>query len=184
MTLGLLLALSLSQAGDAPPVEPLPSQNEPPPEARVTPPAPQPQGVSVVTRALLAGAGGTLAGGASLGIGLLLVGGNAGLDPLFSTAALASLLVSGVAFSIHAALGGRGEITLAFIVAAAVMAGAGALSAALTQERFLGPILVAAIGSLPAAAAATFALEGTSPRPKRLPGVAVTFAPNGLFATF
>lgn len=183
MTWGLLLALSLSQA-EARPVEPLPTQDEPPPEARVTPPAPRPQGVSVVTRAVLAGGGGTLAGGASLGIGLLLANANPGLDPLFSTAALASLLVSGVAFSIHAALGGRGEVTLSFILAAAVMVGAGALTAAITQERYLGPLLVAAIGSLPAAALATFALEGTSPRPKRVPGLTVAFAPNGFFAAF
>lgn len=183
MTLGLLLALSLSQA-EARPVEPIPAPQELPPEARVTPPEPPRQGVPVVTRALLAGGGGTLAGGASMGIALLLVGANVGLDPTFATAALASLLVSGVAFSIHAALGGRGEIMLAFLISAAVMAGAGALSAAVSQDRLLAPILVAAIGSLPAAAAATFALEGTSPRPRRVPGLAVSFGPTGFFATF
>ena len=51
-------------------------------------------------------------------------------------------------------------------------------------DRLLGPALIAAVGALPAAAAATFALEGTSPRPKRLPGVAVAFAPTGLAVTF
>jgi hypothetical protein len=181
MTLGLVLTLALAQV-DPSPVDPVPAQNEPPPEARLTPPPPAPAGPSVLTRSLLSTGGGTLAGGAALGIGLLLVGGNPLFDPTFATAALSALLVTGVAFSIHAALGGKGEITLALLIASAVMAGAGLAATAITSDRLLAPVVVAAIGALPAAALATFGLEGTSPKPKTR--VAISVAPNGVFATF
>ena len=184
MTWAFVLALTLSQA-EVKAVEPLPAPVEPPPEARFTPPPAAPAGPSVTTRALLAGAGGALAGGASFGIAVLLVGANSGLDPAFATAALASLMVAGVSFSIHAAMGGRGEITLAFLLSAAVMAGAAALSSAVSGgDRLLGPALIAAIGAVPAAAAATVALEGTSPQPRKTPRVALYPAPNGLLVTF
>lgn len=182
MTLSLVLMLAISQTDLRPP-EPVPSPNELPPEARLTPQPPPPEPPSGVARSLLATGGGTLAGGASLGLALLLVGNNVNFDPTFATAALASLLITGVAFTIHEALGGRGEITLSFLLTAVVMAGAGALSAALMNgDRIMGPVLAAAMGSLPAAAAAVFGLEATSPKSKNR--VAVTFGPTGFRATF
>lgn len=167
--LSLALALVLTQA-------------ELPPEARVTPqPAAKPP-PSVVTRSLLATGGGALAGGASLGIALLLVGQNQNFDPTFATAALASLLITGVAFTIHEALGGRGEITLGFLLCTVVMAGAAGLAVAIDGSRDMAPILTAAIGSVPAAAAAVFGLEGTSPQPKSRVQIAV--GPTGIMGTF
>ena len=176
MTSSLVLLLVLSQNGLLP--EPLP---EPPPEARLTPqPEPRPP-ASVFTRSLLATDGGTLAGGAALGIALLLVGQNANFDPTFATAALASILITGVAFTIHEALGGRGEITLSFLLTAVVMAGAALVATAIDSSRLMAPLLTTAIGSLPAAAAAVFGLEATSPKPRR---ITVAVGPTGIIGTF
>jgi hypothetical protein len=179
---GLVLALAVAQAEPVP-VDPVPPQQEAPPEARVTPPPPPRAGPSVLTRSLLSTGGGTLAGGAAVGIALILTGGNPLFDPTFASAALSSILVAGVAFSIHAALGGRGEITLAFLLTAAAMAGTGMIVNAITQDRVTGPLLVAAIGALPAAALATLALEGTSPKPKTT-GATFNLAPTGVYGTF
>lgn len=165
--LSLLMALALSQA-------------ELPPEARLIPPAAPPAPPSVVTRSLLATGGGALAGGASLGIALLLVGQNQRFDPTFATAALSALLITGVAFTIHEALGGRGEITLGFLLCAVVMAGAAGLAIAIDNTRELAPVLTMAIGSIPAAAAAVFGLEGTSPQAR----AKVQLTPTGISGTF
>lgn len=181
MMWSLVLALALSQTDLRPP-ESAPSPSELPPEARLTPQPEPPAPPSVFTRSVLATGAGTLAGGASLGIALLLVGGNVNFDPTFATAALASLLITGVAFTVHEALGGRGEITLSFLLSAVVMAGAAVLGTALDSERMMSAVLTAAIGSLPAAAAAVFGLEGTSPKVKSR--VAVVFGPTGFRATF
>ena len=173
----LVLLLALCQTGPLPDALP-----ELPPEARVIPPPRAPEPPSVLTRSLLATGGSTLAGGASLAIAILLVGSNPNFDPTFATAALSSLMITGVAFAIHEALGGRGEITLSFLFAAVVMAGAAGLAVALEPSHNLSPILTAAIGSLPAAAAAVFGLEATSPKPK--PRIAIGFGPTGVSGTF
>lgn len=174
----LVLALALSQAEAPPPTE-LP---EPPRELRVAPqPAPRPP-ASVLTRSLAGTGLGALAGAASLGISFLLVGQNQAFDPTFATAALSSLLISGVAFSVHEALGGRGEITLGFLLCAAVMAGAAGLATAIDSSRSVAPVLTVAIGSIPAAAAAMLGLEGTTPNKKSR--VQVAFAPTGLVGRF
>jgi len=165
--LSLFMALALSQA-------------ELPPEARLTPTAAAPPPPSVVTRSLLATGGGALAGGASLGIALLLVGQNQRFDPTFATAALSALLITGVAFTVHEALGGRGEITLGFLLCAVVMAGAAGLAIAIDSTRELAPVLTMAIGSIPAAAAAVFGLEGTSPQAR----AKVRVSPTGINGTF
>lgn len=186
MTLALVLVLALSQTGqppDAVPVVPVVPEG-----GETTPPVPAEQKeskppMSVFTRSAIATSSATLAGGASLGIALLLVGNNPNFDATFATAALASLLITGVAFALHEVLGGRGEITLSFLLTAVVMAGAGALGAALAGgDRILAPVLAAAIGSLPAAAAAVFGLEVTSPKPKTQ--VAVRFGPTGIYGQF
>lgn len=173
----LVLLLALSQTAPLPDALP-----ELPPEARVTPQPRAPEPPSVVTRSLLATGGGTLAGGASLAIAILLVGSNPNFDPTFATAALSSLLITGVAFAIHEALGGRGEITLSFLLAAVVMAGAAGLAVAIEPNHNISPLLTAAIGSLPAAAAAVFGLEATSPKAK--PRIAFAFGPTGVAGTF
>lgn len=167
--LSLILTLALSQA-------------ELPPEARVTP-QPQPRDPpSAVTRSLLATGGGALAGAASLGIAYLLIGQNERFDPTFATAALSSLLISGVAFTIHQALGGHGEIILSFLACAVVMAGAAGLAVAIDNSRSMAPILTVAIGSIPAAAAAVLVLEGTTPQSKSR--VQVNVGPTGISGTF
>lgn len=186
MTLSLVLVLALSQTGqplDAAPPVPLvptgPDAAEPPP----LPPQPPKEPMPVFTRSLIATGTGTLAGGVSLGIALLLVGSNMNFDPNFATAALASLMITGVAFALHEALGGRGEITLSFLLTTVVMAGTAALGSALAGgDRMLAPVLTAAIGSLPAAAAAVFGLEVTSPKPKTR--VSLSFTPTGFIARF
>ncbi len=176
MTLSLLLMLALSQTVVPPEALPTSPSQEEQPEPRPREPP------SVFARSLLATGAGTLAGGASLGIALLLVGNNPNFDPTFATAALSSLMICGVAFAIHEALGGRGEITLSFLLTAIVMAGAAGLATALDGSRTYAPIITAAIGSLPAAAAAVFGLEATSPKPKNK--VSFIFGPTGFSARF
>jgi hypothetical protein len=179
MTLSLVLMLALSQTDPLlPNSAPLPGDL--PNEARLIPPPAPPQPPSVAARSLLATGGGTLAGGVSLGIAMLLVGTNPNFDMTFATAALASLLITGVAFTIDEALGGRGEITLSFLLTAVVMAGAAGLASVIDKN--MSPVLTAAIGSLPAAAAAVFALEVTTPKSKN--HVSVVFGPTGFRATF
>jgi hypothetical protein len=179
MTLSLVLLLALSQ-NEVPP-EALPTQGAPPPAARPTEPKKDPP--SMLTRSLVSGGAGAAAGGVSLGIALLLVGKNDNFDATFATAALASLMITGVTFALHEALGGHGEITLAFLLTAIVMAASGGISAAVANgDRTLAPVLTAAIGSIPAAAAAVFALEVTSPRPKNR--VALGVSPTGIYGRF
>jgi hypothetical protein len=60
------------------------------------------------------------------------------------------------------------------------MAGAAGLASVIDKN--MSPVLTAAIGSLPAAAAAVFGLEVTSPKSKA--HVAVVFGPTGFLATF
>lgn len=167
--LSLVLALALSQA-------------EPPPESRLVPPPEAPAPPSVVTRTLLSTGGGALAGAASLGIAMLLVGANPAFDSVFATGALSSLLITGVAFTLHQALGGSGEITLAFLGCAVLVAGAAGLALAINPSRDIAPYLLTAIGSVPAAAAAVFALEGTTPKSK--PKSRIALALNGVYGTF
>lgn len=177
MTLSCVLLLALSQTGLPPELEPAPI---PVPQASPEPKPREP--ASVVTRVLLGTGGGTLAGAASLGLAVLLVGNNPNFDPTFATAALSALLITGVAFAIHEALGGRGEITLALLFTSIVMASAGGIASAISGDRTLAPVLTAAIGSLPAAAAAMFGLEATSPKPKAR--IAIAFGPTGFSGRF
>ena len=179
--LSLALALMLGQAAEPtpPPVEPAP---EPPPEARVVPMPEMPPGPSPVTRSLLSAGGGSLGGPASLAIALLLIGQNPNFDPVFATGALSSLLITGIAFSLHQALGGGGEITLSFLGCALAMAGAAGLSLAIDPTKQIAPYLTVAIGSIPAAVLAVVGLEGTTPKARKGPRLVV--APNGVSGTF
>lgn len=177
MTFSCVLLLALSQTGLPPDLQP-----EPIPVPRLAPEPMPPEPTPVVTRSLLGIGGGTLAGAASLGLAVLLVGSNPNFDPTFATAALSSLLITGVAFAIHEVLGGRGEITLALLFTSIVMASAGGIASAITGDRLLAPVLTAAMGALPAAAAAMFGLEATSPKPKSR--IAIAFGPTGFSARF
>lgn len=179
--LSLVLALALSQS--EPPLLPTDPMGEPPPEARLVPQPEPPPGPSVVTRSLLSTGGGSLGGPAALGIAMLLVGSNPRFDAVFASGALASLLITGVAFTLHQALGGRGEITLAFLACAALMAGAAGIALAANPTREYAPYLTIGIGSIPAAAAAVIALEGTSPAPRKR-AIALSFTPTGVMGTF
>lgn len=176
--LSLVLALALSQSEP-----PLPPLTEPPPEARLVPQPEAPPPPSVLTRSLLSTGVGTLGGPAALGIAMLLVGSNPNFDAVFASAALAALLVTGGAFTLHEALGGRGEITLSFLACAVVMAGAAGIALAANPTREYAPYLTIGIGSLPAAAAAVLALEATSPAPRKR-AIAITLTPTGVMGTF
>lgn len=180
--LSLALVLALSQT--EPPL-PIPSSqpSEPPPEARLVPQPEPPPGPSAVTRSLLSTGGGSLGGPAALGIAMLLVGSNPRFDAVFASGALASLLVTGVAFTLHQALGGHGEITLSFLACAVVMAGAAGIALAANPTREYAPFLTIGIGSIPAAAAAVIALEGTTPAPRKN-AIAVRLTPTGVMGTF
>ena len=163
----VLLALSLTQA-------------ELPPEARLAPKS-QPQAPSILTRSLLAAGGGAVAGGLSLGVVVLLVGSNPNLDATFANAVFASITIAGVALATHQALGGRGEVVWSFLMTAAVMGGAAGLAIAIDGRRELTPFITTAIGVVPAAAAAVFGLEVSSPRQR---GLSVSFTPGGFQGTF
>ncbi len=158
------------------------TQTELPPEARLTPEAPKATELSVFTRSLLATGAGTLAGGISLGITYLLVSKNPNFDPAFATAALSSILITGAAFTVDQLLGGHGEVTLGFLLAALVMAGSAGIASTLDAGREMTPVYITAIGALPAAAAAVFALEITSPKPKT--HLSVAWGPTGVYGTF
>lgn len=169
--LSLVLALALSQA-------------EPPPEARVIPePAATVAGPTVLQRGLLGTGAGVLGAGASLGIAMLLVGQNGKFDPVFAVAALSSLLITGGAFVVHEAFGGRGEITIAFLGAALAIAGAAGIAIAADPSRSLTPYILSAVAAVPASVLAVVALEGTSPKARATaPRVALAF--NGVYGTF
>lgn len=171
--LALCVALLLTQTES-----PVPDAVVAPETAKPAPHLPP----SVATRSLLAAGGGVLAGGAALGITMLLVGQNPRFDPTFATAGLAALMITGVAFSIHQALGGHGEITVAFLFTALVMAGAALASTAIESAPLLTPLWVAAIGSVPASAAAVLGLELTTPK-ARAP-LRASLTPTGLFVSF
>jgi hypothetical protein len=175
----LILALALAQT--EPPLVPTPE--EPPPEARLIPPPEAPPPPSPVKRSLLSAGGGALGGPAALGIAMLLVGANPRFDSVFASGALASLLITGVAFTLHQALGGHGEITLSFLACAAIMAGSAAIALAANPGREIAPYLTIGIGSIPAAVAATLALEGTTPQPRKK-AIALTVTPAGVMGTF
>jgi len=204
--LPLLLALSLAQAdapqpADAPaeepaaeaaeapavpPVELLPTA-EPSAEPDVLPPpsarkAAAPEH-SVTTRVLVSGAAAVAASFASLGITLALTGANPGLDSNFANAMLAPLLITGVGFAVHRALGGNGAIMLAWLVSFAVMGGSAAIAAAIDGTNHSTTTLYAAlIGSLPAAAGAVWVMEATSPKAGRPARFALL--PTGIAGVF
>lgn len=169
MPLALVLAIALGQAD-------LPN------EARLTPNPPPPPPPSTVARILLAGAGATLASGASLGVTLLLLEPNPRLDATFATAALSTLLVTGAAFAIHQALGGHGEISLSFLFTAIIVAGTAGIVAAVPHDTRLTPFFITAVGAIPAAAAAVLGLELTNPQASHR--VSATVGPTGLRMTF
>ncbi|MEW5739001.1 MAG: hypothetical protein AB1938_08735 [Myxococcota bacterium] len=206
--LSLALALALAQANElAPPTPPLES---PPPAAEPDVEAP-PEGVppvellppgdgaegtlpsdylkkpsgpshTVTKRVLLSGAAGVAASFAGLGLSLALTGANPALDTNFAVAALSPILITGVGYAVHSALGGRGEPILAYLLALAVTAGAAGLAAAIDGTNPMTPVLTTLIGTLPATAGAIFVLELTTRKSKRAPQLALL--PTGISAVF
>jgi hypothetical protein len=163
--LGLVLLVALSQ------VDP-PSVTEP-----------KVSGPNVLTRAVWSGAAGVAGASAALGIGLLLYQSNSALDVKFATAALAGLLLGGLAVTLHEALGGRGEVVLGLIASLGVMALSGVVAEALDGGMPRTAVLTVAMGALPAAVLTVLALEGTSPKPKT-PRVTVVPLGTGLAVLF
>ncbi len=166
--LALVLAAALAQA-------------EPPPEPRAAPPPP-PVSSTLGFRIGLSAAGGVVGAAAGLGVTLLLVSGNPALDSRFATAAMCALLVSGGVFSVHQVLGGRGEVALAILAGVLSYAAAAGVVAAIDASTVpLGPILLAAIGLVPAAGLSILGLETTSPDKRR---AELFVAPTGLLVRF
>lgn len=173
-----------AQPPDVPPVDLIPSA-EPGGEPGALPPTgPKAAGPahSVTTRVLVSGGAAVAASFASLGITLALTGANPRLDTNFANAMLAPILLTGVGFAVHSALGGRGSVMLAWLVAFAVMGGAAGIAAAIDGTTNNTPVYAALIGSLPAAAGAVWVMEATTPKSKRDPQFALL--PNGFAGVF
>jgi hypothetical protein len=173
-----------AQAPDVPPVDLLPSA-EPGGEPGAMPPITQKQAGpahSTTTRVLVSGASAVAASFASLGITLALTGANPRLDTNFANAMLAPILMTGVGYAVHAALGGKGAVMLAWLVAFAVMGGAAGIAAAIDGTTNNTPVYAALIGTLPAAAGAIWVMEATTPKSKRDPQFALL--PNGFAGVF
>jgi hypothetical protein len=197
--LPLLLALSLTHVDAA---APTPEPAEEPAEATVPPvdllpgaeaggeaglgPAPSEKQAApetpVTRRVLFSGAAGVAASFAGLGLAVALTGQNPGLDTNFSTAMVSPLLITGVAFMVHQALGGRGEVILSYAVTLAMMAGAAALAAGIDGRTPFTPVLTTLIGTLPAAVGAVWVLEATTGTSKRSPHLALV--PTGVAGVF
>lgn len=145
-------------------------------------PAPVPEGPSRPLRVGLSASAGTLGGGAAMGLVALLSMNSTGFDSTFTTAALVSVMTSGVGFAIHTALGGKGEVILGFLAAVPWVVGVTGILFAADVSPSLRPLLVGAIASLPAAASAVAVLELTQPRDKR--PVQLQVSPGGLSGRF
>lgn len=205
--LPLLLALSLAQADadrPTPPPEPAAeAPQEPAAEGSVPPvdlvPTAEPGGepglppvpgaktraapeVPMSKRVLISGGAAVAASFAGLGLAVALTGQNPGLDTNFATAMVSPLLLTGVAFMVHQALGGRGEVILSYAVALAMMAGAAGLAAGIDGRTSFTPVLTTLIGTLPAAAGAVWVLEATTKKSNRAPQIALL--PTGIAGVF
>lgn len=170
--------------GTVPPVDLLPEAEpgaEPglPPVPTAKQAAPE---TSVTKRVLFSGAAGVAASFAGLGLAVALTGQNPGLDTNFATAMVSPLLLTGVAFMVHQALGGRGEVILSYAVALAMMAGAAGLAAGIDGRTPFTPVLTTLIGTLPAAAGAVWVLEATTRKSKHAPQIALL--PTGVAGVF
>lgn len=202
--LPLVLALSLAQVdtaaptpppeppaadqpadGTVPPVELIPSA-EPGGEPGLPPVPPataeKKKEFSPTSRVLLSGGAGIAASFAGLGIAVALTGSNPGLDTNFATAMVTPILITGVSFMVHQALGGRGEVILAYVAALAVMAGAAGLAVGIEGTSPMTPVITTLIGTLPATAAAVLILEATTRKSPRAPQIALL--PTGIAGVF
>ena len=169
--LSLVLVLSLAQAdpiqpppADAPVAEPsLDPSVVPAPESplRLQRPPDRP-----VRRVLLSTAGGVGGGAVALGITLGLttcfLTCTPKLDVSFANAALGSLLITGVAFAVHQAVGGGGEIILPLLAVMAIMAGSAVLGNVINPNVPQAQLISTAIGLVPASLVAALILNATS----------------------
>jgi hypothetical protein len=168
LMLSLVLALTLAQV--APP-------NDAPVERSLTPaeqgaelpalPTQAPPDPKRWPRILLSGGAGVAGGAAALGAMVFFsnvrqgMGTAASFDLIFGTAALGSLLVTGLDFAVHQAFGGKGEASLAVLASVACMLVTGLAVGAAQVDQTTGAIMVAAVGSVPAAISVTAILEAT-----------------------
>ncbi|MEW6430259.1 MAG: hypothetical protein AB1730_02020 [Myxococcota bacterium] len=198
--LPLVLALSLAQvdtAAPTPPPEPPPADQPvegtvPPVELIPSaepglPPVPPASAVekkefSPPSRVLLSGGAGIAAGFAGLGIAVALTGSNPGLDTNFATAMVTPILLTGVSFMVHQALGGRGEVILAYVAALALMAGAAGLAVGIEGTSPMTPLITTLTGTVPATAAAVLILEASTRKSPRAPQIALL--PTGIAGVF
>jgi len=153
--------------------------------SQVAPPTPQPQPgdtATVATRAAWSGAAGLVGAGAGLGISLLFSFANPSFDAKFATSALSALLIAAAVVTVHEALGGRGEIVFAIVCSLGIMALSGVLAEAMDGGVPKTPILIAAMGAVPASALSVLVLEASSPKPKSK--VQVLATAGGLVVTF
>lgn len=137
---------------------------------------------SLVNRAIFSGLGGLAGSGAGLGLTLAITGTGRTLDTTFANAMLSALLITGVAFTVHETMGGRGEVMLALLSSLVVMGSAAIAAQAIDRTVPAAPILTTLIGTVPAAALSVLALEGTSTRVRGRVQVAVS--PSGGFLAF
>ena len=178
-----VVAIALSQAGPAAPAaeeSPPPAEAPPPPAwlpkapslGTVTPPgmeeeepAPRPRPSdppSLASRVLFTGLGAVAGSAAGLGLSAALTAPSPALDTTFANAMLSALLLTGVGFTVHEAMGGRGEIMLALLSSVVIMGASAAIANAIDRTVPTAPILTSVIGTLPAAALVVLSLEGTS----------------------
>lgn len=162
-----ILVLTLTQTAAAPPSDaPIESDLTPyelprPLNVRAPPPPDYP-----VRRFLLTTAGGL--GGAAAGLGLSLALTSCfttcvpKFDVSFANTALSGLLIAGVGFAVHQALGGRGEVTLPTLASLAIMVAASLVAPAVNPGTPQVQMLTTAFGALPAAAAVALILDATA----------------------
>ncbi|MFT3836885.1 MAG: hypothetical protein QM723_07800 [Myxococcaceae bacterium] len=209
--LTLVLQLAFSQGLPAPTPAPDPSRPweqpaQPPPEPVVPPMAPKdavtpvpepdelnpeapppgylqkrPEGPSRFARSAASTGGGVIGGAAALAIAETIGLSNQRLDINFANAALASIMIAGVSFTVQHAMGGHGEVTFALFGAIAMMACAALVAQGIDSTGQNVAWLTTAIGSVPAAAASVALLELSTPEKM---SISMSAGPGSLLVRF
>jgi hypothetical protein len=181
-----------------PPPEPKPAETAPAPEPAVTPPAPEdepnpeapppgyqqqkrPEGPSRLARGAASTGGGVLGGIAALGIASGIGLSNARLDTNFANAAIASIMIAGVSFTVQHAMGGHGEVIFALLGSIVMMACALSAAQALDPSGIDVAWLTTAFGALPGAIASVVLLEASSPERS---SISMSAGPGSLLVRF
>ncbi len=148
----------------------------PTPVPRQRPPEPSRMG-----RAWAEAGAGVLGAAASLGAVEAMLAANNRLDGSFTNVGLGAIMVAGVAFTVHNALGGRGEVLFALLGSLTMMAGAFACAQAIDPTGRDVTWLTTAIGAAPAALGAMGMLELSSPSN---PSVKIAMGPGSVVVRF